>query len=113
MLGGSSDSVGSARKLVAELSNNCPLVADLLSGLPASNSGPEVPGGTITFSIREGKIRFSANVKGAEKTFFGDIEDILKPWESIESAFMVGAVSSKRYTERTDRLTEEQKAALL
>lgn len=113
LLGGKDGGVRSSRKLVEPLRDEYPLVAEILGGLEASGKEPEVPGGTITFSIREGKIRFTANVKSAKKTFYGDVADIANPWGSVNSAFLTNQVAEREYTERTASLTEEQKSLLL
>jgi len=89
-----------ARKAVEKLKKDFPWVAEILGGSPANGDDVEVSPGTITIFFHDGKIRFSANVKSAQKTFIGDIGDVLNPWGSINSAFGVGDVSSKRYTER-------------
>lgn len=94
------DNGKNSRQLARPLIKDFPIVAEILGGLAAKGDQPEVAGGTITFFIHEGKIRFSANVKSAEQTLIGEVADILNPWGSINSACLVGDVSSKRYTER-------------
>jgi len=102
-----------ARKAVEALQKEYPLVAELLGGLEAKDGQPEVSPGTITIFVHEGKARFSINVKSAEKTFIGDLADVVNPWGSINSALMMGDVSSKRYTDRTPSYTDEQKSRIL
>lgn len=102
-----------ARKLCKPLSKEFPFVAEILGGIEAKGDQIEVSNGTITFYVHDGKIRFSANVKSAEKTFIGDVADILNPWGSINTALQMGDVSSKRYTDPKASLSDEQKSLLL
>lgn len=113
LLNGGKDHAGEALKIAKPLSKDYPIVAEILGGIPEKGDQRAVSGGTITFFIHEGKARFSVNVKGEEKTFLGEVADILNPWGSINSAMLVGDVSSKRYTERKASVTEEQKSLLL
>lgn len=113
LLAGGSDDNSKNRGAVESLRSEAPTVADILGGIPADAKNEEVLGGTITFFVRDGVMRFTCNVKAAGKTFIGDVAAPLSPWESIESAFVTGKVSSKGYTERRDSyLTDEQKALL-
>lgn len=84
------------------LAAKTPIVAEILGGSPAAKGEEPIAPGTITFFFREGKWRFSANVKSASKTFIGDVGDILKPWESIEFAMSEGECRQRDYTERTN-----------
>lgn len=80
------------------LATKTPIVAEILGGCPASRDGDAIAPGTVTFFFREGKWRFSANVKSASKTFMGDVGDILNPWESIEFAMSEGECRQRDYT---------------
>lgn len=113
LLNGGKDHEAEAQKIAKPLAKEYPFVAEILGGIPEKGDQKAVSGGTITFFIHEGKARFSANVKGAEKTFLGEIADILNPWGSINSAMLVGDVSSKRYTDRKATLAGEDKSLLL
>jgi hypothetical protein len=113
LLGGGGDDPRKLRALLDPIREACPIVAELLGGMLADKGQPAVDPGTITFFVREGKIRFSANVKSAEKTFIGEVADIVNPFESVELALAFGNVSSKRYTERQSTMTEEQKSAIV
>jgi len=79
-----------------------PIVAEILGGAEGTKTEEPIAPGTITFFFRDGKWRFSANVKSASKTFIGDVGDILKPWESIELAMSEGECRQRDYTERTN-----------
>lgn len=89
-----------AYKICEVLRQEFPLVAEILGGMPAEGTQPAVSPGTITFFVREGRVRFSANVKSQEKTFIGEIADALNPWGCVNTALLTGDVSSKRYTDR-------------
>lgn len=97
---GAKDQVALARDLVEPIRDQWPLIADILGGLPATKEREAILGGTITIYIRDGQVKWSANVKGAETTFNGEIKDLKQPFDSIECALLTGQVSSKRYTER-------------
>lgn len=87
-----------ARKAAKPLAKEFPWVAEVLGGLAANGDEPAVAPGTITIFFHDGRWRFSANVKSQEKTFIGDIADIVNLWQSINFAFAEGGVSSKRYS---------------
>lgn len=87
-----------AQKVVAPLREDYPYVAELLGGMAESGEQKAISPGTITLFVHEGKARFSANVKSEEVTFIGDLEDIVNPLGSINTALAMGDVSSKRYT---------------
>lgn len=112
-LGGDLDEVKRAGKVVDPMREKFPVVCEILGGIAGDSKHDAVMGGTLTFFVREGKLRFSCNVKSAEKTFIGEINDVLEPWEGVEFAFRCGAVSSKRYTEHKPTLTKEQESLLL
>jgi len=77
-----------------------PYVAEILGGSKGSATEEPISPGTITFFFREGKWRFSANVKSASKTFIGDLVDIASPWDSVNYALESGDCRQKDYTER-------------
>lgn len=112
-LNGEKDNGEEARKLVKGLVKEFPLVAEVLGGLPEKGGQAEVSPSAITIFIHGGRIRFSTNVKSAGKTILGEVNDVLNPWGSINSALLTGEVSSKRYTERESRLSDDQKSLLL
>jgi len=101
---GAKDQVTLARDLVSPIRDQWPLIAQLLGGLPATNEREEVLGGTITIYIRDGQVKFVANVKSAFTTINGSVKDLKQPFDSIECALLTGEVSSKRYTERESSL---------
>lgn len=105
---GAKSAHGIDRRAVAKLGVEHPVIASILGGSEATGETPEVAPGSITFFVREGKIRFSANVKSADTTIIGEVADALTPWESIEYALMAGEVSSKRYSARTPSLGKEE-----
>lgn len=113
LLNGGKDYASEALRIAKPLAKDYPIVAEILGGLPEKGDQASVSAGTITFFIHEGKMRFSANVKGAEKTFIGEVGDPLNPWGCVNSAMLVGDVSSKRYTDRKASMTDEQKTLLL
>lgn len=102
-----------ARKIVEKLKDDYPWVAEILGGLEADGSQAEILPGTITIFIHEGKARFSVNVKSVEKTFIGEIGDVLNPWASINCALAMGDVSSKRYSARPASMTKEQESLII
>jgi hypothetical protein len=102
-----------SRKIADQLREKYPLIAEILGGVEKNGDQPEISAGTITVFLREGKARFSANVKSAEATFIGEIEDISNPWGSIEVALQTGQVNQKKYTEQFNRLSDDQKKLLL
>lgn len=87
-----------ARKAVKVLQKDFPWVAEILGGCPAQGDDPAISPGTITIFFHDGRFRFSANVKSQEKTFIGDVADILNLWGSVNFAFADSNVSSKRYS---------------
>jgi len=113
LINGGKDHAAEALKAAKPLQKEYPIVAEILGGMPEKGDQPAVSSGTITFFVSDGRIRFSANVKSAEKTFIGDISDILNPWGSINSVMLVGDVSSKRYTDQKASKTDPEKQALL
>lgn len=88
------------RRAVEKLGVQYPAIAAILGGSEPSGDVAEVEPGSITFFVREGRIRFSANVKSADTTIIGEVSDALSPWESIEYSLRAGEVSSKRYSDR-------------
>ena len=112
-LNGEKDHGKEARKCVKALEQELPLVAEILGGIEANGKAPEVSPSAITIYVSGGKIKFSTNVKSAEKTLHGEIADVLNPWGSINSALLVGDVSSKRYSVPPPSITEDQKASIV
>jgi len=106
---GGRDACKANQKAVEALREECPLVAEILAGIPADGEQPAFEGSPITFFINDGRLRFSANVKSSLIKFVGDVADPLLPWHSINTALLTGDVSSKRYTEQapTTKVTEE------
>lgn len=106
---GGKDVIQINQKAVEVLRETCPLVAEILAGVPASGDQPAFEGSTITFFVNDGRLRFSANVKSSLIKFVGDVADPSLPWESINTALLTGEVSSKRYTEQeTTSKTKEE-----
>jgi len=97
------------QKAVEALREECPLVAEILGGIPASGEQEAFEASPITFFVNDGRLRFSANVKSSLIRFVGDVADPNLPWHSINTALLTGEVSSKRYTEpeSTTKKTEE------
>jgi len=89
-----------AQKIVEKLKEDYPFVAEILGGLPATQTDEAVAPGTITIYIHEGRARFTCNVKSSSQTIFGEVGDIVNIWASIDLALLTGQVSSKRFTER-------------
>jgi len=100
LLGKDKDYDGEAYKAVESIREECPLVAEILGGVKASQTEPAVAPGSITIYFREGRLCWSANVKSAKATFFGTVADITNPWGSINSALLLGECSQKEYSER-------------
>jgi len=113
LINGGKDHDSEAQKLVKCLAKDFPLVAEILGGLPEKGEEGKVSPSAVTIFIHEGKARFSCNVKSAEKTLIGEIGDLVNLWGSINSALLTGQVSSKRYTERHNSYTDDQKKVLL
>jgi len=113
LLNGEKDHGEEARKAVKAIAKDFPHVAEILGGLPAKDGKDAVSPSAITIWVQDGKARFSTNVKSASKTILGDVADIANPWASINCIIGTGEVSSKRYTERENRLTDDQKQLLL
>lgn len=100
LLFGGADPAAQCRDAVKPWADCWPAIAILLGGMPETKDQPAFDGGTVTFFVRDGKIRFSVNVKALDKTFIGEVADPLKPFDSVELAMTTGMVSSKRYSER-------------
>jgi len=96
------------RKAVNGLASIHPFIAEILGGVEASGDQKEILPGSITIFVREGKVRFSANVKSADTTIIGEVSDPINVWDSITYALSSGEVSSKRYSERVSSSTEKQ-----
>lgn len=101
LLNGGRDYEKAAQEAVAAIKEEFPIVAEILGGLPKTADAEAVAPGTITIYIHEGRARFTINVKSSSQTIFGELEDIVNVWGSINCALLTGSVSSKRYTERT------------
>jgi len=100
LLNGGRDYEKAAQEAVEALKKEFPIVAEILGGLPATADSPAVAPGTVTIYVHEGRARFTINVKSYSQTLFGDVEDLVNIWGSINCALLTGAVSSKRFTER-------------
>lgn len=97
------------RRAVEKLGVEHPLIATILGGIGPQGDVAEVEPGSITFFVREGRIRFSVNVKSADTTIIGEVADAVNPWQSVEYALKGGQVSSKRYSDRPSASKEDQK----
>jgi len=113
LINGGKDNDLEAQKVAKVLAKDYPLVAEILGGLSEKGDSPKVSPSAITIFIHEGKARFSTNVKSAERTLIGEIEDLENPWGSINTALLTGGVSSKRYTARVNGMTPEQEKAIV
>ena len=100
LLNGGKDYEKAAQQAVEALKEEFPIVAEILGGLPKTADAEAVAPGTITIYVHEGRARFTINVKSCSQTIFGELEDIVNVWGSINCALLTGAVSSKRFTER-------------
>jgi len=100
LLNGGKDYEKAAQQAVEALKEEFPIVAEILGGIPKSADAEAVAPGTITIYVHEGRARFTINVKSYSQTLFGEVEDVVNIWGSINCALLTGAVSSKRYTER-------------
>lgn len=87
-----------ARKAAKPLAKDYPWVAEILGGVEGKGDEQSIAPGTITIFFHDGRFRFSANVKSQEKTFIGDVADVVNLWQSINFAFADSNVSSKRYS---------------
>lgn len=103
---GGKNEYGQRVKACRPIAEACPLVAEILSGSPADGENKEVSPGSISFFLDGSQLKFAIYVKAPEQKFFGIIQDITNPWQSINSALMIGDVSRKRHTEQNGRLSE-------
>lgn len=95
------------------LKKETPLVAEIFTGTPAEGANSEVSPGTISFYMDGAQLKFSIYVKSPEVKYFGVVADILKPFESVNSALLMGDVSRKRHSEQGNGKTDPEKEALL
>lgn len=95
---GGKDDSAARLKGVEKISEESPLVAEILAGSPQNGSQAEIPPSTVSFFMDGDKMKFKIFVKGDLGTFFGVVEDVLNPWGSINSAILVGDVSQKKNT---------------
>lgn len=105
-LKGEKDYDAEALKAAKVLQDKTPIVAEILGGAPATKTAEPIAPGTITIYFREGKWRFTANVKSASKSFIGDLTDILNPWVSIELAMSEGECRQRDYTAHSNGQTK-------
>jgi hypothetical protein len=102
-----------AREVTKKLEKAYPFVAQILGGCKATATAEAIAPGTITFWIHEGKPKFTANIKSAGESFIGEVIDIENPWESVNTAMLLGHVSSKRHSERNSILDAEKNGVKL
>jgi len=100
LFSGKKDVVEAARKAVAKLEEDHPFVFELLGGCPAEGTQPAIEPGTITFFVKDGCLRFSANVNSMMLKFNGECQDVLNPFGSVNSALGMGDVTQKEIAER-------------
>ena len=74
------DSVAAARKVVEKLRDDYPYIYELLGGSPAEGTLPAVEPGMIVIFVRDGELRFSANVNSIMLKFYGACQDVLNPY---------------------------------
>jgi len=89
-----------ARKAASPLQTDFPYVFELLGGIAKTATEDAVSPSTITFFANEGKIRFSVNVKSMKLTFIGEVEDVLNPWGSLNTALAMGDVMQREMREQ-------------
>ena len=94
------DTVAAARKVVEKLKDDYPYIFELLGGSPAEGTLPAVEPGMLVIFVRDGELRFSANVNSIMLKFYGACQDVLNPWGSINLALAMGEVTTKEITER-------------
>jgi len=94
------DNTAANRKVLAMLETDMPHLVDLLAGMPAEGDLPAMPGSAITIFVRDGQLKWSANVKAIHKTFFGGVEDPLNLLGCINCALAMGECSQKDYTDQ-------------
>jgi len=58
----------------------------------------------IVIFVRDGELRFSANVNSIMLKFYGSCQDVLNPWGSINLALAMGDVTTKEITERPNSI---------
>jgi len=100
LFSGKKDVVEAARKAVAKLEEDHPFVFELLGGCPAEGNQPAIEPGTITFFVKDGSLRFSANVNSMMLKFNGECQDVLNPFGAVNTALAMGDVTQKEITER-------------
>lgn len=100
LVSGGKNELSARQKAVKTISEECPLVAEILTGSPAEGVLPEVSPGSISFFLDGSQLKFAIYVKSPEQKFFGIIQDIANPWQSINSALLIGDVSRKRHSEQ-------------
>lgn len=100
LFSGKKDVVEAARKAVAKLEADHPFLFELLGGFPAENGIPAVEPGTLTFFVKDGALRFSANVNSMMLKFSGECQDVLNPFGAVNTALAMGDVTQKEISER-------------
>jgi len=93
------DTVAAARKVVEKLRDDFPYIYELLGGSPAEGTLPAVEPGMIVIFVRDGELRFSANVNSILLKFYGQVQDVVNPWGSINTALAMGEVTTKAIPE--------------
>jgi len=104
LFGGPRDVVEAARKAVAKLEEDHPFVFELLGGCPSEGTHKAIEPGTITFFVKDGELRFSANVNSEFLKFNGLCQDVLNPFGSVNTALAMGDVTQKEITVRPSTL---------
>lgn len=94
------DTVAAAREVLEKLRDDYPYIYELLGGSPAEGTLPAVEPGMLVIFVRDGELRFSANVNSIMLKFYGRCQDVLNPWGSINTALAMGDVTTKEITER-------------
>lgn len=89
-------------KALATLAQEAPLVAQVLGGRAASANTPEISGGSVSFYMDGNRMKFTIFVKSPEQKFFGVVADPVNPWESVNTALLLGDVSRKRHSDPLD-----------
>lgn len=101
---------GGREKAVETIKEFAPLVAECLAGCPKDSQGEEMPPGSITFWLDGPVAKFTYSVKTISVTYYGTVADLAKPWESVNSALLMGEVSRKRHSVNENTLAELDKA---
>lgn len=98
---GDGNEQASREAAVSSITTAFPMVSEILAGIAKNGKDEAIPPGTITFYLDSGKCCAIIKPKDGDYLGFVPIEDIGKPWVSVETALSGGLVSWKRRDKRT------------